>query len=145
MKIVRNKYRVENRDDLKMYSEYDELPELIHRKRIVFNKLIETTEKYIDTTHPGILNRLNWYFFQKYRENFVERLLTKPESTLNDLLDYYGADTIDKADTAKYLIYIVLKQFFIHNPFYFEEAFESLKKSDWIRFKKILKKYLESI
>lgn len=119
--------------------------ELSSRERRVFEKIVKTIEEYIDKTHPGLLTRLDWYFYQKHRESFIKHLLLKPDETINDLLDYYGVESFNKADTAKYVVYIVLKNFFMNNPVYSDEAFNYVKQSDWVKLKKLVKKYIESL
>lgn len=122
-----------------------ELCELNSRAIRVFEKLVKTVEDYLDKTHPGLLTRLDWYFYQKHRESFIKHLLSKPEETLMEIANYYGVDSFEEADIAKYIVYVVLKNFFMNNSVYFEEAFNCIKQCEWIRLKKIVKKYIESL
>lgn len=130
----------ENSVDLK-----EETNALMSRRFVVFEKIIKNTEEYLDKTHPGLLPRLDWHFYQRYRESFVKHLLLKPEETINELLNYYGVDSFDKADTAKYIVYVVLKCFFMNNPVYFEEAFNCIKRFDWIKLRRLINKYIDSL
>jgi len=113
------------------------------------NELIErfvlSVGKTLERIVPGLLTRLDWYFYQKYRESFLKHFVKNPGEAVNDLLEYFGGGSLHDNDTARYIVYLVLKHVFSHNRSLFEKAFNTALKSDWNELREILYTYLKTL
>jgi len=111
------------------------------------NELIErfvlSMSKTLEKIVPGLLTRLDWYFYQKYRESFLKHFIKNPGEAVNDLLEYCGGGSLRDNDTAKYIVYLVLKHVFSHNRSLFEKALNAALEGNWSELCEILYTYLK--
>jgi len=109
------------------------------------SRIFSSIAKTLEHVFPGLFTRIDWYFYHKYGESFLKHLISNPAETVEELLSYYGGGTLRDNETAKYILYVVLKHFFHHNRALYEEAFQALLKEDWDTFKEITSKYLKHL
>ncbi|GEM_PF-3349015 len=109
----------------------------------VFDRLLNNTKKHLERVLPGEIDRLDWEFFRKFKEPFIIHLFNNPEETINQLMDYEGADILEEADKTKYILYMVLKSFFLNNRRYAERALNSLLSRNWNLFREIVKEFIQ--
>jgi len=125
---------------------HDSLSFLLGGKRmssIVMKRLIENARKILDRVLPGIMFKLDWHSYRLYGKPFVEYLLENPEESVNLLLDIYGGNTLQDANTARFVLHNILRTIFIANRKIADEAFHSIINRDWGRFRELVNKYLE--
>jgi len=115
----------------------------------VENEFIErfvlSVSKTLEKIVPGLLTRLDWYFYQKYRESFLKHFVKNPGEAVNDLIEYCGGGSLRDNDTARYIVYLVLKHVFSYNRSLFEKALDAALKGDWSELCKILYTYLKTL
>ena len=95
-------------------------------------------------TMPGTIDRLDWHFYRKYGESFIEHLIKKPDETYQALLDYYGVDTPGELDSVKYIVYMALNTLFLNNKRFVNRAYEAFLNNNWNLFKKVIREFLKT-
>ena len=110
----------------------------------VLKRILENVKRQLSYTIPGTIDRLDWHFYRKYGESFIEHFLKNPEETYQALLDFYGVDTPGEYDSVKYIIYMTLKTLFFGNKRFTDEAYEAFLKKDWSKLRSVVKKFLEA-
>ncbi|MEM4528339.1 MAG: hypothetical protein QXS23_04025 [Desulfurococcaceae archaeon] len=84
----------------------------------------------LDKMMPGFLNRIDLYFIIRYEKPFITLLVENPALAIEELLNIYGGDR----DSAKFVIYMVLKTVFAGNIYLVDKAMRLLLENKYSEF-----------
>lgn len=118
--------------------------ECFERSRI-YRTLVNSSRKQLDALLAGLMPRLDWHFYRTMRKSFVEALFENPEEALKQLMDFYGADSVEELGEAKYVLYTCLKTFFLSCASYYEKAYRALISCDWAAFGRLVEKFIKEL
>lgn len=114
-------------------------------RKTIYDRLVLHSKRQLDRELVGVIDRLDWHFYRKMNKSFIEALINNPSEAVMYLMEFYSVESSKDMDGLKYVIYVCLKIFFLHNNQYSERAFNLLINGEYSEFHKLVREFIDKL
>lgn len=106
-------------------------------------KVIKIIQTQLDALLPGLMPRIDWFFFNTCGKSFIETLIDNPGEAVTKLREFFGEE-LGNDDRTRYVLFITVRTLFAERKRLADEALHYLLNGKYDKFKKLLSNIIKT-